>query len=1500
MPSFRIRRSAVIVLVTFSLLAVACSDSGVSRSASAAAGDPTDLPALPAGAATGQRVPAWVRAEVTPSSWVSTSLSPTLSVPGGTGAWTFKLSDLSGGTSPFGTRTFSESGSSSRMPSGLLQNGNTYTWTAESPGQTPVAGSFTVDVQMLDAQQVDSFGGVDVLLSSGEAAHSWSSHTVQALGGAVGVSLRFQTSNSPWPGVPAGWRLTTSSGSPYVSIVSRPDGSVGLVSQNGQVSSYRRGAGISWNPVRMAGDGLDTTGLAPVLISNADGSWSVTSKASTARFVDDDGDGTANLTDISADDAPLLQQEWAGGLLRKITDPVSGRSTELVYGGGSCPSVAPGFVAAPVGMVCQVKFWDGSTSAFSYVTLLDGSVSIGRLTDFPEAGADGAQVADVAYDAAGRIARTRAPLVSVAAASSIIGVDDPQFWTEVTYRPDGRVAAVTGPAPSIGGPRCVHSHDNEGTLSVVTDSCLGRTLTTVTFDGSTFFPLSVADVTGRTSRYLWNLATGDLLSSIDTTDRLSVNTFDGGLLVQSRGPSRDLGTAQVVVRTYDETYARSPEGEPMRGLDVVYWPSATERGSAAVQELGPTRDGNLLGSLTVNWDASPAGNRSGGWSGLMSGSLSISTAGSYSFASSSRTARLRVANVACEDGGCGALQLPAGPVSIRVEIESGSPAASMDLTWSGPDTGGVNRSIPTDRLRPSYGFATETRIVDETAIRSNRENVSRTNYAEPARGLVTGRSNGAGSVSTIVYEGSGWNRPTGSVLPAGNAVTQTWWGDRESASAPCPGAKAANQGGAMKQTVTPGPDGGAGPSAQQWYSASGAVAASRLSAGATSCLTYDRAGRVIRVETLGLGQTSRRDIAYVVDGDPLRSRVTETQGDTVTTTTTEIDLAGRLVRSVDRFGIVSVTTYDRRTGAVATETSTPPNSAPVVTSYTYDEVGRSLTTSVDGRVMATIAYDQFGLPSSVTYGNGAVTAITSDGQNRPIAATTAVAGRSYSSTRVLSAAGVTSSSTLTADGRSSTFDHTHDANGRLSAVTLSAGLVPEARAWTYGYDANSNRTAQSVTVGGTTSQYTYAYDSADRLVSSTDPSASAGITYDERGNALTVGPDTFTYDATNLVTSATDGATTVTWQRAANGGVIGKTTADATGTTTVRYGAGGFVLDEQDRPTVHLSALPGGVKVTRPVGAATGTSWAFTTIDGDNFFTIDDAGAQVGPVSVFTPFGEQMLGSNGVDASVPDLEWKAIEGNETVALRTPIVAMGQRVYVPALGRFVQVDPVVGGSANGYDYVNQDPTSSSDPLGMADTSWTDWLGMAVVAVAAVAASLVVPVNKGPFVAMGVGAAVGLVAGAVNLVVQLSIGGEVAIAGASVVVGVLAGVAAGGISNKVKMARLARQQASAQRQQATAASRAIIAAEEAQAAERAAYLARNPATKAKPDYSSLDDFLLKEGSMPGEAGYARESLKRATIGKVKSESVELAPVGRTSADEGFDNFLALQRFKAQLPK
>lgn len=43
---------------------------------------------------------------------------------------------------------------------------------------------------------------------------------------------------------------------------------------------------------------------------------------------------------------------------------------------------------------------------------------------------------------------------------------------------------------------------------------------------------------------------------------------------------------------------------------------------------------------------------------------------------------------------------------------------------------------------------------------------------------------------------------------------------------------------------------------------------------------------------------------------------------------------------------------------------------------------------------------------------------------------------------------------------------------------------------------------------------------------------------------------------------------------------------------------------------------------------------------------------------------------------------------------------GQRTYVPQLGRFPQVDPVMGGSANAYDYSNQDPPNVDDLDGRA--------------------------------------------------------------------------------------------------------------------------------------------------------------------------------------------------------
>jgi hypothetical protein len=48
--------------------------------------------------------------------------------------------------------------------------------------------------------------------------------------------------------------------------------------------------------------------------------------------------------------------------------------------------------------------------------------------------------------------------------------------------------------------------------------------------------------------------------------------------------------------------------------------------------------------------------------------------------------------------------------------------------------------------------------------------------------------------------------------------------------------------------------------------------------------------------------------------------------------------------------------------------------------------------------------------------------------------------------------------------------------------------------------------------------------------------------------------------------------------------------------------------------------------------------------------------------------------------------------------------MGVRLYNPTTGRFLQTDPVPGGSANPYDYTGADPTNTYDLDGRCSWGW----------------------------------------------------------------------------------------------------------------------------------------------------------------------------------------------------
>jgi RHS repeat-associated protein len=61
---------------------------------------------------------------------------------------------------------------------------------------------------------------------------------------------------------------------------------------------------------------------------------------------------------------------------------------------------------------------------------------------------------------------------------------------------------------------------------------------------------------------------------------------------------------------------------------------------------------------------------------------------------------------------------------------------------------------------------------------------------------------------------------------------------------------------------------------------------------------------------------------------------------------------------------------------------------------------------------------------------------------------------------------------------------------------------------------------------------------------------------------------------------------------------------------------------------------------------------------------------------------------------------------------TGAITMGARVYLPQLGRFLQVDPVYGGSANPYDYAFQDPVNVFDPDGKSSTV-CEWIAKVLI-------------------------------------------------------------------------------------------------------------------------------------------------------------------------------------------
>ncbi len=376
--------------------------------------------------------------------------------------------------------------------------------------------------------------------------------------------------------------------------------------------------------------------------------------------------------------------------------------------------------------------------------------------------------------------------------------------------------------------------------------------------------------------------------------------------------------------------------------------------------------------------------------------------------------------------------------------------------------------------------------------------------------------------------------------------------------------------------------------------------------------------------------------------------------------------------------------------------------------YSYDAQGRlSELTDGNDNLIVKYTYDAAGNLIQTDNGNGTLTVYTYDGDGDVLSITNyapSTGGASYNP----------ANSTV-----NSFDDYTYDALGNVLTDTNQDGQ------WVYTYDADSQLTHTVFTPNSsdpdslTSQNLQYVYDADGNRISQTGNSVTTKYVVNdmnEYSSSMTNGvTTTYTYDNDGNLTAQTTAGSTTTYSyndlnelTKVNGpGLTASYTYDPLGnrnSETVNGVTTQFLIDPTGLGDV-VSTYTGsgsltahytyGLGLVTQVSASGNAAYYDFNLTGDTVGITGATGSYVNKYS-YLPFGQ----TTTITAALTNL-FTFVGQFGVQSDGSGLYNMRAREYNSALGQFLSMDPLglAGGSANVRSYVQNQPTSAIDPVGL---------------------------------------------------------------------------------------------------------------------------------------------------------------------------------------------------------